>query len=351
MKKKTTNILNNLTLCIFTLNRHESVSRLIRYYSKFNLRIIVLDASTEANKMPNFTNTVYKHMPGATLQERLMEFANLVTTEYLVLSPDDDFFAIQGLTKTLDFLEVKHEYSCAQGLRIRFFDYPDFYWIPDYTKQMKLKFESENKSQRLVTMGKQMHYIYSVMKTNNYAKIVKCLEGTVTQNRDSFAIGEILFNLTLPVLGKHKISPLFYSARKSHVYEGNDINFRNWINNDAESSAVKFKKNLQEFYMREIPCSAFEADNLIVDMVNHFSGVKSIKLWRSKFSSTRVLIRRILLGSLLLRAIRQIRNLINPDFLLFFWILISHMNFQAFNNDKRYLSDFLRNNQIPTNNE
>jgi glycosyltransferase domain-containing protein len=202
-------ILQNLSICIFTLNRPASLLRIINFYSRYNIQLIILDASKDLNSSTYPGKTRYFHMPGASLQERLVEFSNLVNTKYILLSPDDDFFAINGLVKSLTFLEENREFSSVQGLRIRVFDYPNFHWIPDYTKHMKTEFIGSYNKHRVLTMGKQMHYIYSVIRHEAYAKVVNCLRGAESRDRNSAMAGEVIFNLTLPALGKHKITPFF----------------------------------------------------------------------------------------------------------------------------------------------
>jgi hypothetical protein len=281
-------------------------------------------------------------LPGASLQERLVKFSHLVRTEYLVLSPDDDFFAINGLVESLNFLGKNQEFSSTQGLRIRFFDYPNFHWIPDYTKQMKLEFIGDDNAHRLVTMGKKMHYIYSVIRLEAYVKIANCLAGTESQNRNSFTVGELIFNLTLPVLGKHKIMPYLYSARMAHTYEGSDIEFACWVNSNTDIASINLRKNLVEFYMREVPCSESQAINLMQDMIVYFSKNKTTSTRIDKFDQ----VNKIFRGFNFTPKLRSNSLVIKPRYLHFFWILITNRTYMSFYLDLKTISNFLKRSQI-----
>ena len=336
------NILQNLTICIFTFERPASILRIVEFYAAYNIQLIILDASSDSNQSKFPDKIRYFHLPGASLQERLVKFSHLVSTEYLVLSPDDDFFAIKGLVESLIFLEKNQEFSSTQGLRIRFFDYPNFHWIPDYTKQMRLEFIGDDNADRLVTMGKQMHYIYSVIRFEAYIKIINCLVGTESQSRNSVMVGEIIFNLTLPVLGKHKIMPYFYSARMAHSYEGGDIEFACWVNSNTDITAINLRKNLVEFYMRNIPCSKSQAINLMQNMIAHFS--------KNTITSVRieifVQVKKILRDLHFTPKLRSFSLVIKPRNLQFFLILIANRTYMSFYSDLKTISNFLKRNQI-----
>jgi glycosyltransferase domain-containing protein len=335
-------ILQNLTICIFTFDRPVSLLRIINFYSKYNIQLIILDASTDLNTSIFPGKIRYFHMPGASLQERLIRFSSLVSTKYILLSPDDDLFAIKGLVESLTFLEGNKKFSSVQGLRIRFFDYPNFHWIPDYTKHMKLEFIGDDNNHRVLTMGKQMHYIYSVIRHEAYAKVVNCLLGAESQDRNSAIVGEIIFNLTLPALGKHKIMPFFYSARMAHPYKGGDINFECWVNSDTDITAINLKRNLVEFYMREIPCNEEDGIKLTEEMIKHFTKNLLISKPRDKFNRVKIVLRSHKFTPIL----RSISLVFKPNYLYFFWILVTNRSIRFFFSDLKDISSFLKQGQI-----
>jgi hypothetical protein len=141
---------------------------------------------------------------------------------------------------------------------------------------MRLKFVEENKIERLnkvATSG--MHYIYSVIRVGNFTKIVKCFNNVNTEKRDASIMGELIFNYTLPVLGKHITLPVFYSARKAHIYEGGDVVFGNWINDELDKDRQIFKSNIVKFYESELNCSNSEALSIFSRLTKDFTRIKS----------------------------------------------------------------------------
>jgi len=248
------NDLEKLTVCIFSINRPKELIRLIDYWSQHKVQILVMDASPEELKIDKQSKLDYFHVPQLSLQQRLIKFSENIKTEYMILSPDDDFFFPGGLNETVKFLEENLDFSSAQGLRIRFYDNPSINWIPDYLEQTTLNFRNEDKQLRLIEMYKSMHYIYSVLRTSNYLKVINCLQGVNSTKRDSMMMNEYIFNYTLPLLGKHLILPILYSARKTHEYLGGDVNFSSWINDISDSDAIRFKKNIIDFYIDELNC-------------------------------------------------------------------------------------------------
>jgi glycosyltransferase domain-containing protein len=266
--------LDQVTLCIFTLDRHKQTTERVSFYSNFNLRIIILDASIPKNKYEFPVNVNYFHVPGMSLNERLRKFATLVNSDYILLSPDDDFYSKAGIVKTIRFLECNNEYSSAQGLRIRFFETPIFNWIPDYTKQIKLNFNQDDPVQRTLLMGKGMHYIYSVIRTSSYHEIINCLENTDSNSRGSFAITELIFNYCLPVFGKHKVLPHLYQSRKAHKYLGSDVNYSDWINNHSDKSVISLRQNILDLYIVKLNITKESAIEIYSNLTLYFSRAK-----------------------------------------------------------------------------
>ena len=280
--------LSNLTICIFSYERKKDLIRILKYLETLNVQVIVMDGSKEALLEQFSKNIRYFNFKNLSLQQRIIKFSELASTEYILLSPDDDFFLETGLKQTLDFLDSNKEYSSAQGLRTRFFDYPAFNWIPDYLSQSKLDFKSENKTERLLQMFHAMHYIYSIIRFSDFVKIANCLRGVNSEKRDSLMVNELVFNYTLPILGKHRVIPVLYSARKAHPYLGGDINFANWINDKNDEESIKFKKNVMDLYTQELACDYDSANLLFDDITKHFSKEKKVlaKRYESKIKRT-----------------------------------------------------------------
>ena len=356
--------LSGLTICIFTYERKLDLERLVKYWSSTDVKVIILDASNQPAKILNSKNLKYLHTPNASVQKRLLKFSEIVETKYILLSPDDDFFALEGISKTLKFLDNNSEFSSAQGLRIRFFDFPNFHWIPDYVKQMMLKFVEKDKIERLNKMASSMHYIYSVIRVTDFTKIVKCFNNVNTEKRDASMMGELIFNYTLPVLGKHIVLPVFYSARKAHPYEGGDIVFGNWINDESDADRNIFVSNVIEFYVSEIKCTKSEALSIFSNLTKNFTRVKPVNadknimhkrfvrkiVFRSKLCKLYIILkikykrfaRKIIFRSKL----RTLYSISKINFFKLYILLIKNHMFLQFLRDFRVIKHFLDNNRI-----
>ncbi len=262
---------DNLTICIFTRNRPKQLINTLRYLGHIKVSVVILDSSDQKYDFDFDPNVTYLNTPGMPIDARLLMFSKLVKTKYILLSPDDDFFLPGGLEISLNFLEGNPEYSSVQGLRIRLIRDPKFRWIPDYTTQAHLVFDSNNLIERLRLMSISMHYVYAIQRTDIFTEIVECLKDTHTNVRDADAKIELVFNYLLPIFGKHRILPVLYSARTSHKYEGHDIQFSNWINDPREPSALKFKSNIHNIYVSKLDCTISEARQLEGELTAYFS--------------------------------------------------------------------------------
>jgi hypothetical protein len=274
------------------------------------------------------------------LQERLRKFAELATTKYLLLSPDDDYWAPNGVCEVLKFLEKNLDYASAQGLRIRFFDFPFFHWIPDYVNQMTLDFSQENKVERLRDMATGMHYIYSVIRRNEYIKITNCLREVNSIKRNSMMMSELIFNYTLPLLGKHKVLPVFYSARKTHPYEAGDVNFKLWVNDKSDRGAVKFSENIIDFYTKELDIIESQASSVFHQLTKEFSRPKQEP--EEKLKSFKKSLR-IVFTRTKLRGFRKISKV---KYLYFYKLLFLNKTFFMFANDILQIKSFLNKNRV-----
>lgn len=340
MNKFDEEALNDLTICIFTLNRHQELTRLTKFLSGIKVKILILDASNESKFLFRTNNLKYFHVPNMPLQERLRKFAELATTKYLLLSPDDDYWAPNGVCEVLKFLEKNLDYSSAQGLRTRFFDFPFFHWIPDYVNQMTLDYSQENKFERLRDMATGMHYIYSVIRRDEFIKITNCFQDVNSVKRNSQNMSELIFNYTLPLLGKHKVLPVFYSARKAHPYEAGDVNFSLWVNDKSDIGAVKFSENIIDFYIKELDITESQASSVFHQLTKEFSRPKQERVEKLKSFKKNL---RIVVTRTRLRGFRKISKV---KYLYFYKLLFVNKTFFIFVSDILRIKRFLDKNRF-----
>jgi glycosyltransferase domain-containing protein len=338
-----TSVYENLTICIFTRNRHEKLTKIVRYWEALDVNVIILDASDQAFEFDFGLNITYLHKPMLPIDVRLMMFRDLVKTKYILLSPDDDFFLPKALELSLAYLEVNLDYSSVQGLRIRLFDDLKPRWIPDYTKQSKLVFDSDDALERLRTMSSSMHYVYSIQRTDVYSEIVNALSGTQTTKRDSDTKIELVFNYLLPVFGKHRILPMLFSARTYHEYEGHDIQFSNWINDPKDSSALKFKSNIRDTYISKLHCTPLQANEIEGEITAHYSQTRDpefdlLDLKPLPKNSLPESIKGLIKNS----PLRYFWPVSKIEYLRYFLVLLQGKHFLTYFKDLHFLLKFLR---------
>lgn len=334
------NELEKLTICIFTYNRPKELIRLVDFWSKYKVKVLVMDASTQDLKIKKNADITYFHVPHLTLQQRLVKFSENIKTDYMLLSPDDDFFFPKGLNETLVFLNSNKDFASAQGLRIRFYDYPIFNWLPDYLVSLNMKFVNEDKGERLIEMHKSMHFLYSIIRTVDYVKVAECLQGINTNKRDSVIINELIFNYTLPVLGKHLVLPVLYSARKVHPYYGSDSQFSRWVNDPQEKEAQIFRDNLIRFYMNGIGCTIEKASEYFDCLTVNFSINKGTQLPKPR--KIKNYVRRMFFESKL----RLPYYLTKMRYSRFFWILMKNRKLLLSFREIKNLRIFLKHNRF-----
>lgn len=114
-------LLKNLTLVIFTYNRPEFLKRTIKYWSNYNLKLLILDGSDIKLKDPCLKNKNVKYIFGPKdLYTRLLNSINNIDTEFVILGSDDEFYFPSALTSCITFLINNSNFSCCGGIALGF---------------------------------------------------------------------------------------------------------------------------------------------------------------------------------------------------------------------------------------
>ena len=237
---------SDCTVLMFTCERSEFLSRAIRYWSSFNIKVIIADGS----KKPFFDLPVsvqYLHCPDMSIKERIEKLADSVKTEYAVFVPDDDFVGYESLDKCLSFLRNHKEYSSAQGLYSRFYVTNIFNKIlhePNaYDYARNYHWDDDSYMTRLMNVNedKIMHYCYSVITKDT----LKTLKGLFLGLDDSLGntIFEPLMAYAIAITGKIKTIEYFYCARQIQQpdWKKNIIYFEDIIQNKG----LQYKKLIE----------------------------------------------------------------------------------------------------------
>lgn len=113
--------LQNVTVIIPAHNRPERLRRLLDYYSRTDIKILVPDSSdqpfADAEKYPDVT---YLHRPKLHFLLKLREVLPMICTPYVLYCADDDFTVPSGIARMTAFLDAHPDYSTAQGHYLTF---------------------------------------------------------------------------------------------------------------------------------------------------------------------------------------------------------------------------------------
>lgn len=114
-------ILNKLTIVIVSLNRQEYLKRLIKFWSNYNVNILIIDGSINKLKddFSNFKNLTYVHSQKSRF-ERYLASIDFVKTEFVIFASDDEFYLPSALRSCINFLLSNPSYSSCGGRAVGF---------------------------------------------------------------------------------------------------------------------------------------------------------------------------------------------------------------------------------------
>lgn len=201
-------LLRNLTLVIFTYNRHEFLKRTIRYWSNYNLKLVILDGSDKKLKDQCLKSKNIKYIYGPKdLYTRLLNSKNYIETEFVILGSDDEFYFPSALISCINFLINNSNFSCCGGIALGFGRTKkrrSLYGQERYPKLHNLTLNHNFAAERVKKHFSNYvpAHFYSVMRTNVWKKICK----HVFLKEFSFdAALELQVEFLLLVSGKSKI--------------------------------------------------------------------------------------------------------------------------------------------------
>lgn len=340
----------DLTVCILSLERHESLRRQIKYYSKAKVNVVILDASKNHALLDNAPNIEYHHIPNSTFHFRLNYISKVVKTDYIVLQADDDFHGIEGLNSCLAFLKENKEFTCAQGRFLRFYSSEVGRWGTDYDFQNSLSIQSNNAELRVNQFfNSGMHFIYSVMPTQVFIQVVQILKNIEIGN---MMMNELIFNFSLGCFGKYKTIPIFYSARGMDLRPNglNSSSFMSWKLSENGKDFEIFQSAISELFKQKLnhdrDCGEMIAKQLISRYDLRLSQEKTVNesLILPRRTKSVLLINR---GNKLLKKSSWLRSLSKyrrRSLWCFFWDVTSNFNLLKFIKDFSRIKNAIQEN-------
>ena len=114
-------LLEKLTIVIFSYNRHKYLKRTIKYWSNYNVQLLVLDGSDSRliDDCISSKNIKYVYDP-VSLYSRLLNSADYINTEFMILGCDDEFYFPSALSECIKFLINERSYSSCGGCAASF---------------------------------------------------------------------------------------------------------------------------------------------------------------------------------------------------------------------------------------
>lgn len=202
---------SQLTVVIPTHERHNYLRRSMEYWSEFTGMIIIVDSSINGVelRLPGLCD--YVHVPGMSFGEKLSLAISKVRTKYCVFCADDDFHTFDALNKAVSFLDANQDFASVQGYYILFWQDEEIQYGIGYDHIHKYIIDSNDPAIRMTdAMENYMHQSYAVHRTSNMLLTADCCRGV----NNASAI-ELIFALVPMMAGKHRILPMFYSAREA----------------------------------------------------------------------------------------------------------------------------------------
>lgn len=211
-------MISNVTVIIPAHNRPERLRRLLDYYSRTDVRILVPDSSThrfsDADSYPQIT---YLHQPGMHFLLKINEVLPLIKTPYVFYCADDDFIVPEAVEKLVHFLDAHPDYQTAQGHYLTFEPQKKkIEFTPRYVRHFDKKIEADTAVGRL-KQYKDFYAsnLYSVIRTDTFKRMyTACFTPEGTLRFNNLFLAEEYFNLFSLIHGNYATLPVFYSARE-----------------------------------------------------------------------------------------------------------------------------------------
>lgn len=289
---------DKVTIIITRHYENRFLIQLLKYFQiyEFPFRIIILDSSDkpidiyQELKLKNSSLIQYELFnKSINMFEKILLGLEKVATPYSVICSDDDFITVDGILKSVEFLETNKDYSVAHGNYISFETKNknnEIEFCPNRIQHYN-SIEDESCIERF-----REHFIkyeiptYSaVHKTELLTSILK----ETVQYTDDYRFGEILPSLLTIIYGKMKKLDVFYAARRFDISSSGqtlkNIDFYIKENNYKEKYN-RFKECIVLHLSRATNIQYSEAENIIDSAMTNYlykSFGGSLRFIKTKF--------------------------------------------------------------------
>jgi len=201
--------LSRITVIIPTYQRPESVARQFEYWSGRGPKVFILDGSQEPLAWAELQNTksnVHYIHSGTTFNERRTTAGKLISSEFAILLPDDEFHLETGLFDCVGYLDSHPDVIGCAGKVLGFFlEQGEFRSFLNYEDWLRFPLDCDTVQKRLefaLPPNKAHKVECSLFRADAWSKIF------TESYQDKYSSGftyERLLNLYAAVLGRTEL--------------------------------------------------------------------------------------------------------------------------------------------------
>ncbi len=204
-------LLDDVTFVVTVRERCKHLRRVLDYYSRFPVRVVVMDSSDRKCSIDRHPGKYrHIHLPQTFVFEAISKTLAEVETPYCVLVPDDDFVIPYGAAESVRFLGQNPDYQCAQGVYGRFKNVGNVQLREAYPHMPGYAVVSDLPQDRMIEhLG---HYVtqYSAVHRTERLRAAVCV-GLSVKN---FSANEVVMSGAIAMEGKLKVLPVLYCIRE-----------------------------------------------------------------------------------------------------------------------------------------
>ena len=220
------------SIIIPTFERHDILRRSIEYYKNFNCSVLIADSSAKKLSCKFPGNIIYRHLPDLSFTEKILKVAKTITTKYVCVTGDDDFFLESNLQRGSNFLDQNLDFVSVQGRYLKFVltDNEITYSFKNNEEEANYAVTAEDIYSRLVrAYNPYKDQMVSMHRLNYFIKAFRSCSD-ITHH----FMAELTTILVPMCYGKHKLLPMVWMVRDSYKFFRPNV----YKNTEEESSSL-----------------------------------------------------------------------------------------------------------------
>lgn len=254
--------ISNCTLIIITHERPNHLKNSIKFYENFFLNIKVLDSSIKKNENIKFPIN-YEHCKNLSLTDKVIYGISKITTEFVIISSDDDYFIPISIKDGIRFLQENLDFTSLAG---KYFSFERLSIFKKFNLMYKNNYKSivyQNPIERLESICTKpiSQMTYNLFRTKIIYQALYEFKSFKQANflEDSITLSNILF-------GKHKFLDVNWMIRDGSVNTiyGKQNNSEGLIKNNPEDKNF-YLNNFKLSYLKVLSKNNIEFNEKLID--------------------------------------------------------------------------------------